>query len=104
MTYEDNLYQLIALTTADNWSASSTLLTDSLSSFARLTDRAALAVTPAHLTLARPDRQMDLTRFASTYHASVDVETLALINHLRPTDRVRSGHTYKVVSGGELPH
>jgi predicted Zn-dependent protease len=104
VTFKDTLYQLIALTTADTWSASSSLLTDSLSSFARLTDRAALAVRPAHLKLVRPDRQMDLTKFASTFHASVDIETLALINRLRPTDRVRPGHTYKVVSGGELPH
>jgi len=100
--FEDNLYQLLALTTADNWSASRKLLTGSLSSFDRLTDQAALAAKPARLSLVRPDRQMALQQFAGKYHASVDLETLALVNHLRPADSVGPGRSYKIVRGGKL--
>jgi predicted Zn-dependent protease len=102
--FEDKLFQLLALTTADNWTASRKLLTTSLSSFDRLTDKAALAAKPARLSLVRPDRQMALQQFAEKYHASVDLETLALVNHLRPADRVRPSRTYKIITGGMLPH
>jgi len=45
---------------------------------------------------------MALQQFAEKYHVSVDLGTLALVNHLQPADSVSPGRTYKIIAGGKL--
>lgn len=78
-------------------------LTTSLASFARLTDRRYLEVDPKRLALVRIDRAMTLEELNGRYPSTVDLPTLALINQVRPGDRLEAGRTYKRVVGGELP-
>ena len=46
---------------------------------------------------------MTLEDFAKRYGSSVEVETLAAINGLRPDAILEPRRSYKVVRGGELP-
>ena len=74
-----------------------------LKSFERLTDRAALSVTPAKLELVALDRGMTLEEFDRRYPSTVPLETIALINGRAPGDRLTAGSKVKRVTGGELP-
>ena len=74
-----------------------------LKSFDRLTDRAALSVTPAKLELIALDRGMTLEEFDRRYPSTVPLETIALINGRAPGDRLTAGTKVKRVTGGELP-
>ena len=52
------------------------------------------------MKLERLPRAMTLREFAERYPSSIDLETLALINHAQPDDRLRAGTTVKRVVGG----
>ena len=43
---------------------------------------------------------MTLEEFSQRYPSSIDLETLALINHAEPADRLAAGTTVKRVVGG----
>ncbi len=75
----------------------------SLKTFERLTDRAALAVTPARLEMVVLDRDLTLEEFYRRYPSTVPLETIALINGRAPGDRLTAGMTIKPVTAGELP-
>jgi hypothetical protein len=46
---------------------------------------------------------MTLAELERRYPSTVDLETLAIINHVQPGDTLRAGQPYKRVVGGELP-
>jgi hypothetical protein len=46
---------------------------------------------------------MTLEEFARRYPSTVDLETLAIINHLEGNERIPAGTEVKRVVGGELP-
>jgi predicted Zn-dependent protease len=74
-----------------------------IGSFDDLTDRRALEVQPKRLRVVRADRTMSLEQFAREQHATVELETLALINQMPDGGGVQRGERYKLVVGGELP-
>ena len=98
--YGENTYQLMALAKRDSWSQNNAALERSQGSFARLTDRRFLDVQPARVKLERIPRAMTLEEFSRRYPSSIDLETLALINHVQPGDRLEAGATVKRVIGG----
>ena len=98
--YGQNTFQLMALAKRDSWSANNGVLEGSQGSFARLTDRRFLDVQPARVKLERLPRAMTLEEFSRRYPSSIDLETLALINHVQPGDRLEAGTTVKRVVGG----
>jgi predicted Zn-dependent protease len=98
--YGSNTFQLVALAKRDSWSPNRAALEGSQGSFARLTDRRFLDVQPARVKLERIRRAMTLEEFARRYPSSIDLETLALINHVQPGDRLEAGATVKRVVGG----
>ena len=98
--YGQNTFQLMALAKRDSWSENSPALERGQKSFARLTDRRYLDVQPARVKLERIDRAMTLREFSQRYPSSIDLETLALINHVQPDDRLEAGTTVKRVVGG----
>jgi predicted Zn-dependent protease len=95
-----NTFQIMALAKRDSWAENGSALESSQRSFARLTDRRFLDVQPARVKLERLPRAMTLREFAERYPSSIDLETLALINHAQPDDRLRAGTTVKRVVGG----
>jgi predicted Zn-dependent protease len=98
-----NTFQLMAVAKRDSWSGNESALERSQRSFARLTDRKILGVQPARLKLERTPGAMTLREFDQRYPSSVELETVALINHLRPDDRLAAGATVKRVVGGPAP-
>ena len=96
----ENTVQLVALAKKDSWSTNSSALEGSQGSFARLTDRRYLDVQPARVRLERIPRAMTLEEFSRRYPSSIDLETLALINHAQPDDRFEAGTVVKRVVGG----
>ena len=98
--YGQNIFQLMALAKGDSWAKNDSTFDRSQRSFARLTDRRYLDVQPARVKLQRIPRAMTLEEFSRRYPASVDLETLALINHVQPGDRLEAGTTLKRVVGG----
>jgi predicted Zn-dependent protease len=74
-----------------------------LSSFRRLTDKAALAVQAAKIGVVAADRAMTLQEFDRRYPSTVPIETLALLNGRHEVERVPKGTLFKRVTGGALP-
>ena len=98
--YGQNTFQLMALAKRDSWAANDKVFEGSQRSFGRLTDRRFLDVQPARVKLERLPRAMTLEEFSQRYPSSIDLETLALINHAQPADRLAAGATVKRVVGG----
>ena len=96
----ESTFQLMALAKRASWAANDATFEASQKSFARLTDRRYLDVQPARIELVRLPRAMTLREFAERYPSTTDLETLALINHAQPDDRLASGTTMKRVVGG----
>jgi predicted Zn-dependent protease len=98
--YGENTFQLMGLAKRDSWTKNDPALDRSQRSFARVTERRFLDVQPARVKLERIPRAMTLREFSQRYPSSVDLETLALINHTQPDDRLQAGTTVKRVVGG----
>ena len=62
-----------------------------------------LDVQPATLQLVHVDTAMGLDCFIRRHSATVDSDTLAVINGLETGQRLQAGRPYKVVQGGGLP-
>jgi predicted Zn-dependent protease len=78
-------------------------MTDSIRSFAELTDRRVLDVEPKRLEIVTLSRSRTPREMVGAYNATVPAETLALINHTNVDTRLPAGRRVKVVTGGELP-
>lgn len=76
-------YQILAYTPAPRLSGYESAFRQSITSFARLTDRAALARQPNRLKIVRLPRAMTLAQFNQNYPSVIPLPELALINQLR---------------------
>lgn len=101
--HQNRVYQLMSYTVDQRFRGYEQILSDSLLSFGRLTDRRYLDVAPKRVDLVRIDRDMSIEEFERRYPSTVDLQTLSIINHVDAGERLRSGQSYKRVVGGELP-
>lgn len=101
--HEGRVFQLLGYTTENRARGYEEELRSSLASFDRLTERRYLDVEPKRLDLVTLPRPMTLEQFAEEYPSTVDLATLALINHAEPGETLEQGRAYKRVVGGELP-
>jgi len=69
----------------------------SLGSFRRLTDAAALAVQPVRVHLVRLPRSMTISEFNQSYPSKIPVAQVALINGVEPTTQIPAGTLVKRV-------
>jgi predicted Zn-dependent protease len=97
------VFQLLGYTVQGKARSYQSTLEGSLATFDRLTDRRYLNVQPKRIDLVTIDRPMTLAELERRYPSTVDLETLAIINHVQPGDTLRAGQPYKRVVGGELP-
>jgi predicted Zn-dependent protease len=86
VTLADNTYRILAYTPAQKLAGYERAFKESIESFGRLTDRAALARQPNRLAITRLPRAMTLTQFNRTYPSTIPLDELALINHLSGPD------------------
>ncbi|NIN11487.1 MAG: M48 family metalloprotease [Gemmatimonadales bacterium] len=103
VSYNGNLYQLLAFARQEQWGAYRGAVEVSFNSFDRLTDRTALSVQPLRLEIVTLDQTMTLQQFAARYPSRVPVETLALLNGVEPGAMLAAGQLAKRVVGGPLP-
>ncbi|MFA6955438.1 MAG: M48 family metalloprotease [Thermoanaerobaculia bacterium] len=96
-------WRILGLTTGAKLDTVRSTFDATAASFARLTDKAALSVQPAHVNLVRADREMTIEEFAQRYPSSIPIEKLATINGLEKGGKILKGQFAKRVTGGELP-
>ncbi len=97
------VYQLLGYTTQNRWNGYDDLLSGAIGSFEQVTDRRLLDVQPKRVDVVTLPSAMTLEEFARRYPSTVDIETLAIINHVEGNERIPAGTEVKRVVGGELP-
>lgn len=82
ITHADRTFRILGYTPAPKMSGYENAFRQSIHSFARLTDRAALARQPNRLAIVRIPQSMTLTQFNQRFPSVVPIEELALINQV----------------------
>lgn len=82
VTHDGRTFRILGYTPAPKLSSYENEFRQSIGSFARLTDRAALARQPNELAIVRIPRSMTLVQFNQRYPSEVPIEELALINQV----------------------
>jgi hypothetical protein len=103
LAHDGRVYQLMAYTGLDTWKGYANGMHQSLTSFAKVTSRRYLEVSPATIDIVTLPRSMNLTEFVRRYPSTIDVEQLALINGVNVDTVMDPGRLVKRVVGGELP-
>jgi predicted Zn-dependent protease len=98
------LYELMGYTGIDNWSGYADTMHRSLTSFAGVTERGYLDVSPATIDIVELPQSMNLTEFVRKYPSTVEVEELAVMNGVDVETVMDPGTLVKRVVGGELPN
>jgi predicted Zn-dependent protease len=101
--HNNKVYQILGYTSAQSFRRYDDLISSSLGSFERVTDRRALDVQPKRVDVVSLSQPMTLEEFARRYPSTVDIETLAIINQADSNTRFPAGAEVKRVVGGELP-
>lgn len=101
--HQDKVYQVLGYTSESGWRRYEDELSGSLASFERVTDRRLLDVQPKRLDVVSIPSAMSLEEFARRYPSTVDLQTLAIINHVDTSTRFPAGTEVKRVVGGEVP-
>ncbi len=98
VSHGGSTFQLLGYTPAAQWASYRGALSQSIQSFGRLTDQAALAKQPSRIRLVRLTRDMTVEAFHRQYPSSVSVTAVAYINGVNaPTDMLKSGTMAKRV-------
>lgn len=82
ISHDNRSYQMLGYTPAPKLANYENTFRRSISSFTRLTDRAALARQPNRLKIVRLPRAMTLSQFNQSYPSSIPLTELALINQV----------------------
>lgn len=98
--HNNRVYQVLGYTMADRWRNYDDVLSGSLGTFERVTDRNLLNVQPARVDIVSLPASMTLEEFARRYPSSVDLQTLAIINQADTNTRFPAGTEVKRVVGG----
>jgi predicted Zn-dependent protease len=101
--HNNRVYQVLGYTPESRFRNYDDLISNSLASFRRVTDRALLDVKPQRVDVVSLQSSMTLEEFARRYPSNTDVRTLAIINQADGNTRFPAGAEVKRVVGGELP-
>lgn len=97
VSYGGTTYQLLGYSTTQRYGTYASLFSQSMQSFGPLTDAAALAKQPVHLSLVRLPRAMTVDEFYRQYPSTVRLEVIAAINGVSPGETLPSGTMAKRV-------
>jgi predicted Zn-dependent protease len=97
VSYGGTTYQLLGYSTTARYGTYANLFSQSMQSFGPLTDAAALAKQPVHLSLVRLPRAMTVDEFYRQYPSTVRLELIAAINGVAPGETLPSGTMAKRV-------
>jgi predicted Zn-dependent protease len=88
ISHGDHTYRILAYTPTQKLAGYEQAFRRSITSFARLTDRAALARQPNRLLIVRLPEAMTLDQFNQAYPSVIPLKELMLINHVARADAV----------------
>jgi predicted Zn-dependent protease len=94
VSYGGNTYQLIGYTRAQNFGGYRNVFGQSIQSFNRLTDQAALNKQPVRLKLVQLSRDMTVDEFYRQQPSAVPVASIALLNGANATSDVLKAGTW----------
>ena len=97
VSLDGRTFRLLAYTPQQQYGSYRGAFSQSLGSFRRLTDPAALAVQPVHVRLVRIPRAMTIAQFHQAYPSTIPVEQLALINGVDASATMPAGSLVKRV-------
>jgi predicted Zn-dependent protease len=97
------VYRLVGYTTDDRWQDYQRTLEGSLGTFAKVTDRRYLDVTPKTVELVELPRPMTIAQLNRRYPSTIDEESLAIANSVELDTVIPAGTLVKRVVGGQLP-
>ena len=97
LSYGGTTYQLLGYSVGARYSSYAGTFLQSMRSFDRLTDPAALNKQPVHLRLVRLSRTMTIDEFQRQYPSPIRLELLAAINGVEPGATLPAGMTVKRV-------
>ena len=103
ISYSGTTYRIMGYTPASVYGTYGTIFRRSIESFQRLTDRAALDVRPARVSIVRVPSRMTLEQFNRQFPSTIPLAQLALINGVEETTTLGAGQLVKRVAGGKLP-
>jgi predicted Zn-dependent protease len=98
----DKVYRILGYTPSSRFGSYDRVFSDTISSFAPLTDRRYLDVQPRRLDVVDLTQPMTVDDLRRRYNSTVSPAVLALINHVAPGATLPAGPA-KVVVGGRLP-
>lgn len=102
VSHQDKVFQILGYTSSARWPRYAELMSDTVNTFERLTDRRYLEVEPRRLSIVDLPRAMSLRQFADRHPSTVPLETLAIINETTVDGSLEAGPAKRVV-GGRLP-
>jgi len=101
ISYRDNLYQVVGLTSPNQFRSASAIFESSLTSFGELNDSRALSVQPDRIRIVQARDGQTLRDLAGRVQNSrIKLEDLALINRLEPNEPLRGGVEVKLIEAG----
>jgi predicted Zn-dependent protease len=98
----DKVYRLLGYTPSTRWGSYDRVFSESLASFAPLTDRRYLDVQPKRVKVVSVPQPLTVDELGRRNGATVPADVLALINQVAPGASLPAGPA-KVVVGGRLP-
>jgi predicted Zn-dependent protease len=98
LSHGGRVYQLMGYTGLDTWRSYANGMHQSLTSFAKVTNRRYLEVTPATIDIVKLPRSMNLNEFVKRYPSTVEIE------RARHHQRGQRGHGDGSGTAGEARH
>jgi predicted Zn-dependent protease len=98
--HSGRVYQIEGMAAQESWEGYEGIILDSMASFRKLTDPAALEARPDRVKIVRLAESGTIAEIARQYPVTVPVETLARINNVDPGDRLEAGRQVKLIVGG----
>jgi len=96
--YGGNIYNLMGVTTAQNFNSYGNVFAGSMQNFRQLTDSEKLNRQPVRIRIKPVNQSGTLSQALSTYKTrSADMQDLAILNGMELTDRVEKGMLIKVL-------
>lgn len=99
LSYAGVTYRMLGYAASANWSARRGSVSNTITSFAAVTDPAVLSVQPMRLGIVELNQAMSLNSFVRANPQGLEVEELARLNRVSPGEVISAGTRIKVVEG-----
>jgi predicted Zn-dependent protease len=101
VSHRDRVYQIVGYAAASRLGTYSSAISTAIDSFGPLRDQAMLSIMPDRIAIVRLDRAQTLAEFAKRYPSAIEIEPLAVINHVAGgSTRLEAGMMVKRVVRG----